>query len=152
MITTGDLMKFGNVFWRGPQNSKTPPQTLIIEDYKGDVHTTYQVFRGYVMFSSGHVALGIPDDNSEYVVACIPDDVEVIKGTYHIRHWNTGGYGNTGDSAIIMCTPGTIIRVYGYKRRTSYLYEITENGVEQLSDNIEIFNPEDFKRPEMEAK
>ena len=139
------------ILWRGQQNSKKPPLTLICQREVEPLHTDPAVvYRGMAKFptlESDHRVILIPSDARGTLVACFSYDVVPVKGICAIKSWDTGGYKNTGVQSIIMCRPGLIVKAYGYNRRT-YGYEIvTHEGVKAYKG--EIARVDDYIDPDM---
>ena len=130
------------VIWRGVQNSKTEPIKILstenVEVENGEFGPVWGTIEE-VKTNKGPTFIFRSEPKS-YLVYASSDDVEVVKSdSYYIRQWNTGGYKNTGDQFLLCCTPGTILIVYGYNRRTYGYRRITENGVEPMED-IEVLS------------
>ena len=143
------------VIWKGIQNSKTKPLTVVCErditpTYTEDAPYGTLVFKGNVKvqpdtadWKTKHIVVALPDDNADTYVICISEDVEIVSGDAGIYTWNTGGYKNTGSQAIIRTTPGTIIKVWGYNRRSYYYITLTNDGKIEHVRDVEVIENED---------
>jgi len=143
MKNHGENLEIGGIYWKGQQNSKTFPLTVIMIGYEGEPITNETVvFKGRVFFPKdewSHKIIAEKDDNCDTLVACILCDTVIVKGVASYKRRNTGGYKNTGDQIVIQCLPNTIVKVFGYDRRDYILYKVTEKGL-VLLENKESFD------------